>query len=164
MGGGAGRAVATDRQTDTTVIAHSMKFRGWNGSVGIATSLGLAYSGFKLRYRYYFPYLLQDCWLAVSIRKVLWQATLTQVFLGFPVSKTERSDGSQHSKLPLHASYVALRTSDFLHSYFTFMHNKHWQRETAYWKLYIIIIIIKMKNTGPQDTLNPLCTGSPSRG
>ena len=28
----------------------------------------------------------------------------------FPVSISKRSDGSQHSKLPLHASYVALRT------------------------------------------------------
>ena len=27
---------------------------------------------------------------------------------GFPVSKSRRSDGSQHSKLPLHASHVAL--------------------------------------------------------
>ena len=29
---------------------------------------------------------------------------------GFPVSISKRSDGSQHSKLPLHASHVALRT------------------------------------------------------
>jgi hypothetical protein len=33
-----------------------------------------------------------------------------QVFLGFPVSKSECWDGSQHSKLLLHASHVALRT------------------------------------------------------
>ena len=31
-------------------------------------------------------------------------------FLGFPVSINKRSDGSQHSKLPLHASHVALPT------------------------------------------------------
>ena len=31
-------------------------------------------------------------------------------FLGFPVSISKCSDGSQHSKLPLHASYVALQT------------------------------------------------------
>jgi hypothetical protein len=34
-----------------------------------------------------------------------------KVFLGFPLSKTECSDGSQHFKLLLHASYVALRTA-----------------------------------------------------
>ena len=54
--------------------------------------------------------LRPDCWLEVSIRKVLRPATSTQVFLGFPVSISERSDGSQHSKLPLHASHVALLT------------------------------------------------------
>jgi len=48
--------------------------------------------------------------LEVSIRKVLRPATSTQVFLGFPVSISKRSDGSQHSQLPLHASHVALRT------------------------------------------------------
>ena len=36
--------------------------------------------------------------------------TSTQVFLGFPVPISKRSDGSQHSKLPLHASHVALPT------------------------------------------------------
>ena len=35
---------------------------------------------------------------------------LDTVFLGFPVSISKRSDGSQHSKLPLHASHVALQT------------------------------------------------------
>ena len=34
----------------------------------------------------------------------------TVCFLGFPVSISKRSDGSQHPKLPLHASHVALRT------------------------------------------------------
>jgi hypothetical protein len=47
--------------------------------------------------------------LAVSTRKVLRPVTSAQVFLlGFPVSKSKCSDGSQHSKLPLHASHVAL--------------------------------------------------------
>jgi len=32
------------------------------------------------------------------------------VFLGFPVSKSKCSDGSQDSKLPLHASHVDLPT------------------------------------------------------
>ena len=44
----------------------------------------------------------------VSIRKVLRPATSTQVFLGFPVPKSKCWDGSQDSKLPLHASHVAL--------------------------------------------------------
>ena len=43
----------------------------------------------------------------VSIRKVLRPATSTQVFLGFPVSISKCWDGSQDSKLPLHASHVA---------------------------------------------------------
>jgi len=33
---------------------------------------------------------LPDCWLEVSIRKVLRPATSAEVFLGFPVSKSER--------------------------------------------------------------------------
>ena len=33
--------------------------------------------------------LMPDCWLEVSIRKVLRPATSTQVFLGFPVSISE---------------------------------------------------------------------------
>ena len=37
-------------------------------------------------------------------------ATSTQVFLGFPVPISKRTDGSQDSKLPLHASHVALQT------------------------------------------------------
>jgi len=53
---------------------------------------------------------MPDCWLEVSIRKVLRPATSTQVFLGFPVSISKFSDGSQDSKLPLHASHVAIPT------------------------------------------------------
>ena len=37
--------------------------------------------------------------------EVLLPATSTQVYLGFPVPISKRSDGSQHSKLPLHASH-----------------------------------------------------------
>jgi hypothetical protein len=48
------------------------------------------------------------CWLEIRIRKVLRPAILTQVSLGFPVSISKCSDGSQDSKLPLHASHVAL--------------------------------------------------------
>ena len=54
----------------------------------------------------YMPY----CWLEDSIRKVLRPATSTQVFLGFLVSIRKCWDGSQDSKLPLHASHVALPT------------------------------------------------------
>jgi len=46
----------------------------------------------------------------VSTRKVQRPATSTQVFLCFPVSISKCWDGSQHSKLPLHASHVALPT------------------------------------------------------
>ena len=55
-------------------------------------------------------WLEDSCWLEVSIRKVLRPATSTQVFLSFPLSISKWWDGSQHSKLPLHASHVALQT------------------------------------------------------
>ena len=48
--------------------------------------------------------------LARSQYSVLRPASSTQVFLGFPVSISKCGDGSQHSKLPLHASHVALPT------------------------------------------------------
>jgi len=53
---------------------------------------------------------MPDCWLEVSIRKVLRPATSTQVFIGFPVSTSEYSDGSPVSKSLLHSSHVALPT------------------------------------------------------
>jgi len=53
---------------------------------------------------------MPDCWLEVSIQRVLRPATSTQVFLGFPLSISECWDGSQVSKLLLHASHVALQT------------------------------------------------------
>jgi len=43
--------------------------------------------------------------------KVLRPATSAQVFLGFPLSISECWNGSQDSKLLLHASYVAIPTS-----------------------------------------------------
>jgi hypothetical protein len=49
-----------------------------------------------------------NTWLEVSIWKVLRPAISTQDFLGFPVSISKCWDGSQDSKLPLHASHVAL--------------------------------------------------------
>jgi hypothetical protein len=49
-------------------------------------------------------------WLAVSTRKVLRPANSAQVFLGFPLSKSECSDGSQDCNLLLHTSHVALLT------------------------------------------------------
>jgi hypothetical protein len=53
---------------------------------------------------------MPDCWLEVGIRKVLRTANSTQGFLGFRVSKSEYCNGSQDSKLLLHASHVALQT------------------------------------------------------
>ena len=53
---------------------------------------------------------MPNCWLEVSIRKVLRPATSTHIFLGFPVSISKCWDGSQDSKLPLHASHVTLPT------------------------------------------------------
>ena len=65
-----------------------------------------------LLYCVYIAVLTLDaaCWLEVSIRKVLRPPTSTQVFLSFPVSISECWDGSQVSKLLLHASHVALST------------------------------------------------------
>ena len=48
--------------------------------------------------------------LEVGIRNVLRPVTSAHVFLDFPVSKSEWCDGSQDSKLLLHASHVALPT------------------------------------------------------
>ena len=53
---------------------------------------------------------MTDCWLEVSIRKVLRPAISTLVFLCFPAPKSKCWDDSQDSKLPLHASHVALPT------------------------------------------------------
>jgi len=52
-----------------------------------------------------------DCWLEVSIRKVLRPATSIQVFIGFPVPKSKCWDSSQDFKLPLHAFYFRSRTA-----------------------------------------------------
>jgi len=57
-----------------------------------------------------FSLYMPVCWLEDRIRKVLRPATSTQVFLGFPMSISKCWDGSQHPKLPLHASHVALPT------------------------------------------------------
>ena len=53
-----------------------------------------------------------DAGLPASSQNLEGPATghLNTGFLGFPVSISKRSDGSQHSKLPLHASHVALQT------------------------------------------------------
>jgi len=45
-----------------------------------------------------FLFQMPNCWLQVSIRKVLRPATSTQVFLGFPVSISKCWDGSQDSQ------------------------------------------------------------------
>jgi len=49
-------------------------------------------------------------WQEKGSEKVLRPAISTQVLLGFPAPKSKCWDGSQDSKLPLHASHVALPT------------------------------------------------------
>jgi len=78
-------------------------------TVGFLLCIKLLCYVFLLHYVYYFtmcvllPYILSlpDCWLEVSIRKILRLATSAQVFLGFLLSKIECCDGSQDSKLLL---------------------------------------------------------------
>jgi len=59
---------------------------------------------------------LETCQLSVvfvinvTFNNALRPAISTQVFLGFPVPKSKCWDDSQDSKLPLHASHVALPT------------------------------------------------------
>ena len=78
---------------------------------GVNPQLTIISIALKLKWNLLFFFLLYmpDCWLEVSIRKVLRPVTSTQVFLGFPVSISKCWDGSQDSKLPLHASHVALQ-------------------------------------------------------
>ena len=76
----------------------------------IACVCFLVYSCTCILFYYVCITLVAGCWLEVSIRKVLRPATSAQVFLGFPVSKSECSYGSQDSQLLLHASHVALPT------------------------------------------------------
>jgi hypothetical protein len=54
--------------------------------------------------------LLADCWREASVRKVLRPATSIQVFLVSLCHLSKYWDGSHLSKLPLHASHVALPT------------------------------------------------------
>jgi hypothetical protein len=84
--------------------------------VGLLCIVLLFLSAFLLFQMYCFTmcvllsYILQlpDCWLEVSIQKVLRPKTAAQGFLGFPVSRSESRDCSQESKLLLHFSHVAL--------------------------------------------------------
>jgi hypothetical protein len=76
-------------------------------------------------------------------------------FLRFPVSKRECWDGSQHSKLLLHASSCSLTDLNFLEPYFIFMymHNNHCHRATAHLQWNFIIIIIIIINWQPNCSL-----------
>jgi len=56
------------------------------------------------------PEITETVRFTISIRKVLRPAISAQVLLGFTVSTSECWDGSQDSKLLLHASHVALPT------------------------------------------------------
>jgi hypothetical protein len=59
-----------------------------------------------LNIRYYKLYVRGSVHLIVTV--FFFFAASAQVFLGFPVSISKCWDGSQDSKLPLHASHVAL--------------------------------------------------------
>jgi hypothetical protein len=101
----------------------------------------LSLSVFLLLHIYYFtmwvsqsyiPYL-PDCWLEVSIRKVLRLATSAQFFSWILCAKSECWDGSQDSNLLLHFSHVVPHTT-FLDPYFIFMymHYNHCHRATIH--------------------------------
>ena len=69
----------------------------------------------------YYYTLVADCWLEVIIRKILQPAPLAQVFLGFPVSKSECCDGSQDSQVATACFSCSPSDLNFLDPYFIFM-------------------------------------------
>jgi hypothetical protein len=85
---------------------------------------------------------LPDCWLEVSILRVLRLATLAQVFLGFPMSKSECWDGSQDSQVAIACFSYSPPELNVLGFYFTFMyrHNNHCHRATAHLQLNKILL------------------------
>jgi hypothetical protein len=91
------------------------------------------------------PPIGAHCWLAVSIRKVLlWPATSAQVFLGFPLSKSERGDGSPRLKVATACFLCSPPDLNFLDPYFIFMyvHNNHCHRATAHLQLNILLLLL----------------------
>ena len=94
---------------------------------------------------------MPDCWLEVSIQKVLRPATSTQVSLGFPLSISKCWDGSQDFNILLHASHVALPTeicyiiaSYLCYLYFIFIYTQynHCHRVTAHLQLNILLLLL----------------------
>ena len=109
---------------ESSLTCPKITFR-WDSSVGIATRYGLDGPRIESRWWARISIPIQTGSEAHSVSytmgtvsllarnqylEVLRPATSTQVFLGFSVSISKRSDGSQYSKLPLHASCVALKT------------------------------------------------------
>ena len=92
----------------------------------------------------YYILQLPDCWLEVSIRKVLRPATSTQVFLGFPVSTSECWDGSQDSQVATACFSCSPPDLNFLYPYFIFMymHYNHCHRTTAHLQLNILLLLL----------------------
>ena len=87
---------------------------------------------------------MPDCWLEVSIRKVLRPATTTQASLGFPVFISKCWDGSQGSQVATARFSCSPPDLNFLDSYFTFMymHNNHCHRVTANLQLNILLLLL----------------------
>ena len=88
---------------------------------------------------------LLDCWLAVSIQKVLRPATSAQVLLGFPVSVYKRML-RWFPTLPVATACFSCSLSDlnFLVPYFIFMymHNNHCHRATAQLQLILLLSLL----------------------
>jgi len=95
-------------------------------------------------YMYMHTLYLPDCWLEVSIWKVLRPATSAQGFLGFPVSKSEYWDGSPKFQIATACFSWTLPELNFLDNYFIFMYvyNNHCHRATAHLQLYIYIYMV----------------------
>ena len=89
-------------------------------------------------------WLEPDCWLEVSIRKVLRPATSAQVFLGFPVSISECCCVSQDSQVATACFSCNPPDLNFLDPYFIFMymHNNHCYRVTAHLQLNILLLLL----------------------
>jgi hypothetical protein len=87
---------------------------------------------------------MPDCWLEVSIRKVLRPATSTQVFLGFPVSlsKAELVPKTPSCHYMLLMWYSRRKFSSKPVSCFVCVLNDHCHRVTTQLQLINIIIII----------------------
>ena len=104
------------------------------------------------KFTHYYILYLPNCWLEISILKVLRPATSAQFFLGFPVSRSECWDGSQVNTACFSCSPPDL---NFLDPYFIFMyvHYNHCHRATTH--LQLNIYEQKMKNCVCPPGTNP---------